>query len=246
MAPILSVRSLSKTFTMHLLGGKIITPLRNVEFDVEPGEFIAIIGRTGSGKSTLLKSICGIYPPSHGTITYRGVAGEIELGAADDIEIASLRGREIGYVAQHLQVIPRISAVDIAAEPLLICGEPLEAARAAARRTLLAMSLPEHLHEVFPSTFSLGERQRLNIARAVVVRPRLLLLDEPTAALDPLTRDVVVEALKAMSCEGVSIIGIFHDFEVVARLAHRVIHLDDGKIMCVGHPREVLPRYLQH
>jgi alpha-D-ribose 1-methylphosphonate 5-triphosphate synthase subunit PhnL len=244
--PILSVRSLSKTFTLHLLGGKTITPLIDVAFDVEEGEFLAIVGRTGSGKSTLLKSICGIYPPTRGAIIFHGLERETELSAADDVEIAALREREIGYVAQHLQVIPRIPALDIVAEPLLDHGLPLDEARRQAREALLVMSLPEELHDVFPSTFSPGERQRLNLARAVSTQPRLLLLDEPTAALDPLTKDAVAANLRAMNERGVTIVGVFHDFDLVERLAHRVIHLEGGRVLRAGRPGDVLPHCLEH
>lgn len=244
--PILSVRSLSKTFTLHLLGGKTITPLLDVTFNVGEGEFLAIVGRTGSGKSTLLKSICGIYPPSKGTIFFRSLDGEIELSAADDIEIATLWEHEIGYVAQHLQVIPRIPALDIVAEPLLGRGLSLDEARRQAREALLAMSLPEELHDVFPSTFSPGERQRLNLARAISIQPRLLLLDEPTAALDPLTKDAVAANLRAMNARGVTIIGVFHDVDLAERLASRVIHLEEGHVLRTGIPGDVLPHYLEH
>ncbi len=106
------------------------------------------------------------------------------------------------------------------------------------------MSLPEELHDVFPSTFSPGERQRLNLARAISIHPRLLLLDEPTAALDPLTKAAVADNLRAMNARGVTIVGVFHDFDMVERLAHRVIHLDGGRIVRSGIPHEVLPHYL--
>ncbi|MEA1895965.1 MAG: ATP-binding cassette domain-containing protein, partial [Euryarchaeota archaeon] len=156
-----------------------------------------------------------------------------------DHEILALRRSEIGYVSQLLQVVPRTIAVDVIAEPLLQRGIGIDDARDAASRYLARLRIPEDLWDAYPSTFSGGERQRVNIARALIRAPRLLLLDEPTSALDPASTAVVVEMLRGVN-HGTTMIGIFHDLSVVRELADKVVVMKDNRMAGIGTPEEIL------
>jgi alpha-D-ribose 1-methylphosphonate 5-triphosphate synthase subunit PhnL len=148
-----------------------------------------------------------------------------DLAQALEHRILELRRRDIGFVTQFLHCLPRKPALDVVAQPLLARGEASGAARERAAALLALLNVPERLWSVPPATFSGGEKQRVNLARGLIARPRLLLLDEPTASLDPATTDRVVELLRAIKAEGVAMLAIFHQPELVNRLADRVVEL---------------------
>ncbi len=225
---------------MHVLGGKKIKGFEDVSFSVKRGEFLAIIGSSGSGKSSLLKCMYRTYLADSGSMLYHPDSGStIDLATASDHEILSLRRSEIGYVSQLLQVVPRTIAVDVIAEPLLQRGIGTYDARDAASEYLARLRIPEDLWDAYPSTFSGGERQRVNIARALIAAPRLLLLDEPTSALDPASTAVVVEMLQRVN-KGTTMIGIFHDLSVVRELSDRVVVMKDNRMAGIGTPEEIV------
>jgi len=225
MSAILTVENLSKHFTLHDQN-KTIPSCANVSFTVEPGTLSALIGPTGAGKSSVLKCVYRTYLPNAGSVSNRTDAGEtVNLTQASEHEVLALRKFEIGFVTQFLHCLPRRAAVDVVAEPLLVRGATRAEARDKARGMLDALNVPERLWEVPPATFSGGEKQRVNLARGLVARPRLLLLDEPTASLDPRTTDKVVAILQAIKAEGVAMLAIFHHPDLVARLADQVIEL---------------------
>ena len=236
----LEIFYLNKTFNVYVLGGKKIKGFEDVSFSVKRGEFLAIIGSSGSGKSSLLKCMYRTYLADSGSMLYRPDSNSaIDLTTASDHEILRLRRSEIGYVSQLLQVVPRTIAVDVIAEPLLHRGIGIDDARDAASRYLARLRIPEDLWDAYPSTFSGGERQRVNIARALIAAPRLLLLDEPTSALDPASTAVVVEMLRAIT-HGTTMIGIFHDLSVVRELADRVVVMKDNRMAGIGTPEEIV------
>ncbi len=225
---------------MHVLGGKKIKGFEDVSFSVKRGEFLAIVGSSGSGKSSLLKCMYRTYLADTGSMLYRPDSNSaIDLTTASDHEILALRRSEIGYVSQLLQVVPRTIAVDVIAEPLLQRGIGIDDARDAASRYLARLRIPDDLWDAYPSTFSGGERQRVNIARALIAAPRLLLLDEPTSALDPASTAVVVEMLRGVN-KGTTMIGIFHDLSVVRELADRVVVMKDNRMVGIGTPEEIV------
>ncbi len=225
---------------MHVLGGKEIKGFEDVSFSVKRGEFLAIIGSSGSGKSSLLKCMYRTYLADSGSMLYRMDSDSaIDLTTASDHEILALRRSEIGYVSQLLQVVPRTIAVDVIAEPLLQRGIGIDDVRDAASRYLARLRIPEDLWDAYPSTFSGGERQRVNIARALIAAPRLLLLDEPTSALDPASTAVVVEMLREVN-HRTTMIGIFHDLSVVRELADRVVVMKDNRMVGIGMSEEIL------
>jgi len=195
MEPILEIKHLHKSFLMHILQGKIIEALTDVNFRVEKGEIIGLTGRSGSGKSSLMKCIYRTYLCEGGEIWYQSDAGRINLIAASDYDILHLRKTEIHYCSQFLSVIPRVSALQTVAQPLLKKGVPTKQATEEAMKLLKTLGLPETLWTGFPVTFSGGEQQRVNVARAIINPPKLLLIDEPTASLDNKTKDVVIKML---------------------------------------------------
>jgi len=225
MSAILTVENLGKHFTLHDQR-KTIPSCANVSFAVEPGSLSALIGPTGVGKSSVLKCLYRTYLPSAGRLLFRTAIGEtVDLAQASEHDVLALRKHEIGFVTQFLHCLPRKAAVDVVAEPLLVRGATRAEARDSARGLLDALNVPERLWEVPPATFSGGEKQRVNLARGLVARPRLLLLDEPTASLDPRTTDTVVEILRRIKAEGVAMLAIFHHPDLVTRLADQVIEL---------------------
>lgn len=218
----LNVINLSKTFLMHIRGGKKITSLNNVSFSVAKGEFLGLTGPSGSGKSSLLKCIYRSYIPTSGNIFYDSeLMGTVDIATADEHTVLALRKHEIGYISQFLHVIPRVSAVDVITDVLKTKGFTEDESLIMARNYLNRVGIPEALWEMYPSTFSGGEKQRLNIVHAIVSKPKLLLLDEPTASLDSGTKKEVVSLIKELKEEGTAMVGVFHDYETLKQLSDR-------------------------
>jgi alpha-D-ribose 1-methylphosphonate 5-triphosphate synthase subunit PhnL len=225
MSPILKIEGLEKHFHLHEQD-KLIPSCANVNLEVRAGQLTALVGPTGAGKSSVLKCIYRTYRPSAGRIRFCTADGhEIDLADVSEHRMLELRKREIGFVTQFLHCLPRKVASDVVAEPLLLRNQPRERARAQATDLLAALSIPARLWNVPPTTFSGGEKQRVNLARGLVARPRLLLLDEPTASLDPKTTERVVAILQELKQEGVAMLAIFHQPGLVERLADRVVNL---------------------
>ncbi len=232
MTDILTVQTYSKQFNLHILNNKQINALTDVSFSVAPGEIVGLVGKSGSGKSTLMKSVYRTYLSSRGEIWYDSLRyGAIDLARADDHKIIALRRDEITYCSQFLSVIPRVSAIDVVAESLFRQGVDRETARQTTRDYLHRLGLPEELWDAYPSTFSGGEQQRINVARAIIARPRLLLIDEPTASLDARTKDVVIEMITDLKVGGTSVLCISHDSYTLERMTDRIIELKDGSII---------------
>jgi alpha-D-ribose 1-methylphosphonate 5-triphosphate synthase subunit PhnL len=223
--PILAVRDVAKTFTMHLRAGLRLPVVAGASFTVGAGECVVLGGPSGVGKSSILRMVYGNYAVDSGQILIRdpGNGHEADLAGGDAREIIALRRNAIGYVSQFLRAIPRVPAIDVVAEPLVSRGMARETARERARELLARLNLPEALFELPPATFSGGEKQRVNIARGFITDHPLLLLDEPTASLDAENRDVVCQMIEAKKAAGTAILGIFHDTEVRDRIATRVV-----------------------
>ncbi|WP_211100701.1 phosphonate C-P lyase system protein PhnL [Acuticoccus sediminis] len=223
---VLAVAGLAKTFTMHHLG-RLLPGFADVTFTLGAGEFLLLTGENGAGKSTLLRTIYRSCLPGAGSAVFTMADGRsIDLARAADVDIVELRKGEIGFVTQFLNARPRVSAEELVAEPLLLAGSDREEARREARRMLGAFGLKRALWPAYPSTFSGGEQQKVNLARALVHPPRLLLLDEPTASLDRTARAALVERLASMKSAGVAMIGVFHHPEDVAPLVDRDVRLE--------------------
>lgn len=219
----LSVHNLAKTFTMHLRDGVVLPVVANVNFDLHPGECVVLGGPSGAGKSSILKMVYGNYGVDAGAIRLLHHGAVVDLATADPRTVLTLRRDSIGYVSQFLRTVPRVSALDVVAEPLVIRGVDRTEAQQRARDLLARLNLPERLWSLPPATFSGGEQQRVNIARGFITHHPVLLLDEPTASLDATNRAVVVAMIAEKKAAGVALLGIFHDEEVRAQVADRVI-----------------------
>ena len=219
----LVVSDVTKSFTMHLRDGVTLPVVAGVSFSIRAGECAVLGGPSGAGKSSILKMLYGNYAVDEGQIIVQHAGSLIDLASASPRTVLSVRRHAIGYVSQFLRTVPRVSALDVVAEPLVERGEDREAARAKARSLLAQLNLPEKLWALPPATFSGGEQQRVNIARGFITEHPILLLDEPTASLDATNRDVVVELIAARKTAGVALLGIFHDQDVRDAAADRVI-----------------------
>ena len=210
MQAILKIEGLSKHFQLHDQN-KLIPSCANAGLEAHGGELCALVGPTGAGKSSVLKCVYRTYLPSAGRMLFRDAAGHVtDLAQASEYRMLELRQSEIGFVTQFLHCLPRKSALDVVAAPLVARGDILENAQEKARELLRLLNVPERLWAVPPATFSGGENQRVNLARGLIARPRLLVLDEPTASLVPATTDRVVDLLQAIKAEGVALLAIFH------------------------------------
>ena len=215
----IQISNLSKSFTLHNQGAAVIPVMQGAALSVTPGECVGLVGASGSGKSTLMRMIWGNYLAASGSI----MVGGLDVARAAPRDIIALRRRTLGYVSQFLRVVPRVPTVDVVAEPLLNLGVPVAAARDRAEALLAQLNIPERLWSLSPTTFSGGEQQRVNIARGFVHPYPALLLDEPTASLDAVNRDVVLTLIEAAKARGAAIIGIFHDEAARARLCDRLV-----------------------
>ncbi|WP_028611511.1 phosphonate C-P lyase system protein PhnL [Paenibacillus harenae] len=233
MEPILRIENLSKSFTLHNLK-KQIKAVDAINFEMQEGEFVGITGKSGSGKSTILKSIYRTYVINEGNIWYLSKKfGRINLAEASEREIVYLRKQEIGYVSQFLNVMPRTTARELVEQAIVEMGNTNFLAEREAEKMLSHFELDEELWDSYPATFSGGEKLRLNIARAMVKRPRLLLLDEPTASLDHASKRKVRELMEQLMREGTTMLGIFHDLEFMKNLCHREYNMNAGHFASV-------------
>jgi len=219
----LVVSDVAKSFTMHLRDGIKLPVVAGVSFSIKAGECAVLGGPSGAGKSSILKMLYGNYAVDEGQIIVRHEDGLIDLAHASPRTVLAVRRQTIGYVSQFLRTVPRVSALDVVAEPLVERGEERETARGKARALLAQLNLPEKLWALPPATFSGGEQQRVNIARGFITEHPILLLDEPTASLDATNRDVVIELIAAKKAAGVALLGIFHDHDVREAVADRII-----------------------
>ncbi|HVP17674.1 MAG TPA: phosphonate C-P lyase system protein PhnL [Spirochaetia bacterium] len=221
---------LSKTFLMHIRGGTRIEAFRDVSFQLSAGEFLGIRGPSGAGKSSFLRCLYRTYLPSAGAVWYTDSAEVThDLAAADEHTILGLRRQEIGYISQFFPVIPRVSALDTIANNMVFRGFPREASLERTRELLERLSIPRRLWEMSPSTFSGGEKQRINIIHAIIARPRLLLLDEPTSSLDSATAHEAVLLIRELKEKGTAMIGVFHDTALLSSLSDRVLTMSPAR-----------------
>lgn len=226
--PLLEVRNYTKHFHIHHLEREIPV-FEDLSFDLEAGQFLIVRGPNGIGKSTLLRCLFRSYLPTTGEAIYHSNYGAIDLARAADVDILTLRAEEIGFVTQFLRPRPRVSALGLVAEPLINSGFSTDDALAQARVMLDNFGLKRDLWDAYPTTFSGGEQQKVNLARALVAPRRLLLLDEPTASLDVETRESLSNRLGELKAQGVAMIGVFHHPQDVEE------HIDDEIYLSVSH-----------
>jgi putative ABC transport system ATP-binding protein len=225
--PVLRARSLTKTYGS---GDSAVHALRAVDLDVAHGEFVVLLGASGSGKSTLLNILGGLDVPTSGELFFEGAA----LAGGSDDTLTTYRREHVGFVFQFYNLIPSLTVAENVALVTDIAADPMPVAQALALVALTPRS--EH----FPSQLSGGEQQRVAIARAIAKRPRLLLCDEPTGALDYATGKLVLEVIARINAEmGTTALVITHN-AAIAGMADRVVRLSDGRIASIDRPERRL------
>ena len=203
----IELNNITKKFTLHNQGRTNISVFKNLNLKINPGEIVALTGPSGVGKSSILKMIYGNYVFQSGEIKINNYKIDYKYPR----NIIELRKNTIGYVSQFLRVIPRVPTIEIVMEPLLEINFDQEEVRERAEKILLDLNIDKNLWNLSPLTFSGGEQQRVNVARGLIRNYPCLLLDEPTASLDNVNKDIVLNLINEKKDSGSSIIGIFHD-----------------------------------
>lgn len=219
----IDIQNVSKTFTLHNQGAAVIRVLDNVNLSVKAGECVALTGQSGAGKSTLMRLIYGNYKAQSGQIRI----GNVDLVSAEARQVIGVRRENLGYVSQFLRVVPRVPAIQVVAEPLRAVGVDEGVALERASELLSELNIPENLWNLSPTTFSGGEQQRVNIARGFAYQYPAMLLDEPTASLDPVNRSVVLNLILEAKQRGAAIVGIFHDSDARKQVCDREIDVSE-------------------
>jgi putative ABC transport system ATP-binding protein len=218
---LIEARDLWRTYEM---GGEQIHALRGVSFTIQAGEYLAVMGPSGSGKSTLMNLVGCLDTPSRGTYVLRGKL----VSQMNDDELAAVRNREIGFVFQTFNLLPRATALHNVELPMVYAGVSKEDRLERARRALDMVDLGDRSSHR-PNELSGGQRQRVAIARALVMGPSILLADEPTGNLDSATGDEIMRLFERLHQQGNTIILVTHERDI-ADHARRTIHIRDGQI----------------
>lgn len=226
---ILELHNIYKTY----IQGKMEVPvLKDISLSVDEGEYVAIMGPSGSGKTTLMNIIGCLDLPTSGTYA---LVGENIIGSSES-KLSEIRLNSIGFVFQSFHLLPRQSAAENVALPLLYAGVPKKERRARAVRALERVGLGDRV-DFKPNQLSGGQCQRVAIARAIVNNPKILLADEPTGALDSQSGAQIMELFQTLNDEGVTVVMITHDIDV-ANHAKRVLHIRDGQFAEQHIPEE--------
>ena len=230
--PLITTRELAKSYA---LGGFTVHALRGVSVDIAAGEFVAVMGPSGSGKSTFMNLLGCLDTPSSGEYL---LAGD-RVSGLDSDALAAIRNRRIGFVFQSFNLLPRTSALENIALPLLYCGVSGEERDRRAASRLAEVGLAERGHH-HPAQLSGGQQQRVAIARALAVEPEVMLFDEPTSALDPELVTEVLRVMQTLAQEGRTMVVVTHEMGFAREVANQLIFLHKGQIEEQGLPREVL------
>ena len=214
-----SMRGIVKQYQM---GDELQTILKGIDLDIDEGEFLSVLGPSGSGKSTLMNIIGCLDTPTSGTYILHGRT----IRDLSEKELARIRCREIGFIFQQFQLLPRLDAMGNVELPLIYAGVPPRERRRRAEEMLVRVGLQDKMHHN-RNQLSGGQQQRVAIARALATNPTILLADEPTGALDQTTGEQVMELFEALHDEGRTIVMITHDLKI-ARHGSRIVNILDG------------------
>lgn len=218
---LIHARSLRKTYQ---IGDQVVHALDGLDLDIARNEYVALMGPSGSGKSTLMNMLGCLDSPTSGRYVLNGQ----DVSALDDDALADIRNREIGFVFQTFNLLPRYSALENVALPMIYAGIPREQREIRASEVLTQVGLADRMDHK-PNELSGGQRQRVAVARALVMNPSIILADEPTGNLDTTTSHEVMELFSEIQQAGNTVILVTHE-EDIAACAHRTVRLRDGKI----------------
>ena len=219
--PLIHARRLRKTYQ---IGDQVVHALDGLDLDIARNEYVALMGPSGSGKSTLMNMLGCLDSPTSGRYVLNGQ----DVSALDDDALADIRNREIGFVFQTFNLLPRYSALENVALPMIYAGIPREQRETRASEVLTQVGLADRMDHK-PNELSGGQRQRVAVARALVMNPSIILADEPTGNLDTTTSHEVMELFSEIQQAGNTVILVTHEKDIAA-CAHRTVRLRDGKI----------------
>ena len=219
--PLIHARRLRKTYQ---IGDQVVHALDGLDLDIARNEYVALMGPSGSGKSTLMNMLGCLDSPTSGRYVLNGQ----DVSALDDDALADIRNREIGFVFQTFNLLPRYSALENVALPMIYAGIPREQREIRASEVLTQVGLADRMDHK-PNELSGGQRQRVAVARALVMNPSIILADEPTGNLDTTTSNEVMELFSEIQQAGNTVILVTHEKDIAA-CAHRTVRLRDGKI----------------
>ena len=222
---------LENVYKDYAQGREPVHVLHDINMTVEQGEYIAIMGPSGSGKTTLMNLLGCLDVPTSGTYLLEGQ----DIGSLSDDVLADIRNQSIGFVFQNFHLLPKMTALDNVALPLLYRGIPLKDRRTRAEAALKLMGLGDRM-DFYPNQLSGGQQQRVAIARAIVGGPKLLLADEPTGALDTASGVQIMDIFRRLSQRGITIIMITHELGI-AQCADKIYHILDGRLHTNGVPQ---------
>jgi putative ABC transport system ATP-binding protein len=219
--PLIHIRNIKRDF---VLGNEIVYVLKGIDLEINKGEYVALMGPSGSGKSTLMNLLGCLDTPTSGTYILNGK----DVSQMHDDELAEIRNKEIGFVFQTFNLLPRTTALDNVALPMVYAGFPKSERNKRATEVLTQVNLSDRMDHQ-PNQLSGGQRQRVAIARALVNSPSIILADEPTGNLDSKTSVEIMKLFGDIHAQGNTVILVTHEEEIAA-YAHRVIRLRDGMI----------------
>lgn len=219
--PLIQLRGIEKTYVM---GNQTVRALAGVDLSVEAGEYVAIMGPSGSGKSTMMNMLGCLDTPTKGSYVLNG----LDVSTMRDDDLARVRNREIGFIFQTFNLLPRVDCLANVELPLIYAGLPKAERQARAARALESVGLGDRLHHK-PNELSGGQRQRVAVARALVTNPSILLADEPTGNLDTKTSLEIMQLFERLHAAGNTILVVTHE-EDIAQHARRIVRLRDGVV----------------
>lgn len=218
---LIEIKNLTKNYSM---GENQVTALMNIDLNIDKNEYVSIMGPSGSGKSTLMNILGCLDTPTTGIYKFR----DVDVSTLDDDALSAMRNKEIGFIFQNFNLLPRLNALQNVELPLVYSGIPTAERKSRAIKALERVKLADRMDHK-PGELSGGQRQRVAIARALVTNPGILLADEPTGALDSKTGEEIMRLFRDLHQEGNTIILITHEQEI-ADYAHRNIFIKDGMI----------------